>query len=658
MRPAAIACLACGVLFAQAPPPATSWTPELSLQFQTITSVTVSPDGKMVAWVQTKPVVETEKSEQLSQIWVAPADGSRRYQLTRGEKSSSNPRWTPDGKRLLFTSSRAEATPQIYSIAIAGGEAEKLTEFKGKIGAFEISPDGKAIAFTGAETNAEEEKAKKEKRDMRVIDQPKDNHSLYAIPTASDADGKRKQRKVVDSKYHVVNFDWSPDSKNIAFTHWPATKFENWYKADVAEVDVASGAVKEIAATGASETDPQYSPDGKYIAITRSTGPVPKWAFQNRIVLINRAAGDSRELPATYDDQPRILGWAKDSSKLFYQENKRTRSYIGAMPIDGPPATFYEIARGNFNASLNSTGTHFGMSFESTDDPVEAYVMPVDGGASMKRLSSTNRDIPKPALGRTEIVRWKSKDGLDVEGLLTYPAGYQKGQKVPLILNIHGGPTGVFLESFIGRAALYPIASFASKGYAVLRPNPRGSSGYGKDFRFANYNDWGGKDYEDDQAGVDKVIEMGVADPDRLAVMGWSYGGFMTSWTITQTKRFKAAVVGAAVTNLWSFTGTADIPGFIPDYFGGEPWDNFAPYLKNSPIAHIKNVTTPTLILHGEADDRVPVGQGYEYYNALKRQGGIAKMVVYPRQPHGPTEPKFVLDIMQRHLDWMEKYVR
>ena len=151
---------------------------------------------------------------------------------------------------------------------------------------------------------------------------------------------------------------------------------------------------------------------------------------------------------------------------------------------------------------------------------------------------------------------------------------------------------------------------------------------------------------------------MGVADPDRLAIMGWSYGGYMTSWTITQTKRFKAAAIGAGVTNLWSFTGTADVSGFIPDYFGGEAWDNFEAWKKHSPITYIKGVTTPTLILHGEADDRVPVTQGYEYYNSLKRQGTLAKMVVYPRQPHGPREPKFVLDIMQRHVDWVEKYVR
>ena len=600
----------------------------------------------MVAWVQTKPVLETEKSEQLSHLWMAPADGSRRVQLTRGDKSASQPQWSADSKRLLFARGG-----QVFGIAAAGGEAEKLTDFKGVLGIFAISPDGKTVAFTGAETNADDEKAKKEKRDMHVVDIPKGNQTLYAV------DENRKQRKVVDAAYHIVNFDWSPDSKYIAFTRWPGTLYENWIKAEVSEVEVATGTVKDLATTTAAETGPQYSPDGRFIAITRS-GVKPKWAFENRIALITRASGEVRDLPATYDEQPNILGWAKDSSKVFFSESKRTRNYIGAMPVDGPPSVFFEMARGVFSANVNATGTHFGLHFETADDAPEAYFMPVEGSATMKRVSRANVDVPKPTMGRTEILKWKSSDGLEVEGLLTYPVGYQKGQKVPLILNIHGGPTGVFNESFTGRFNLYPIAAFAAKGYAVLRPNPRGSSGYGKQFRFANMGDWGGKDYDDDQAGVDKVIEMGVADADRLAIMGWSYGGFMTSWTITQTKRFKAAVIGAPVTNLWSFTGTADIPGFIPDYFGGEPWDNFEAYRKHSPITYVKNVVTPTLMLHGEADDRVPVGQGYEYYNALKRQGGIAKMVVYPRQPHGPREPKFVLDIMQRHIDWVEKYVR
>ena len=644
---------ALGALFADTP---AAWTPEFSLQFQTVSAVTPSPDGKLAVWVQTKPVIETERSEQVSQIWVGSTDGSRRFQLTRGEKSSANPKWPRDGKYVYFTSDRGNGA-QIHRILLIGGEAEKLTDFKGGVGSYELSPDGKSIAFTAHEAPPDEEKSKKEKRDMHVVDSDPPNAALYIVSVEPGADGKHKHKKVFDSKYNVAEFDWSPDSRFIAFAHTPTPGTNDWPKSDVSEVEVDTGKVKDIAATAAAEREPLYSPDGRYLALARSTDPA-RWAADDRIVLLNRQTGQLRELPATYDQQPNLIGWTADSSHILYTESKRTRTSLSAMPIDGPPMPVFEPSQGVVNSvKMNANGSYLGMAWETPDQAPEAFVMK-EGAHTPLQISRANTDVPKLPLGHTEVFRWKSKDGLDVEGLLTYPAGYEKGKRVPLILNIHGGPTGVFSETFTGRWGLYPIAVFAAKGYAVLRPNPRGSSGYGQKFRFANYGDWGGKDYEDDQAGVDAAIAMGLADPDRLAIMGWSYGGFMTSWTITQTKRFKAAVIGAGVTNLWSFTGTADIPGFIPDYFGGEAWDNFDAWRKHSPITYIKGVSTPTLILHGEADDRVPVTQGYEYYNALKRQGTLTKMVVYPRQPHGPREPKFILDIMQRHVDWVEKYVR
>ncbi|HLK67486.1 MAG TPA: S9 family peptidase [Bryobacteraceae bacterium] len=641
--------------WAQAP---VAWTPEFSLQFKTVGNVIPSPDGSRVAWTQTESVMDPEHSEMLTHIFLSNADGSHRMQLTRGDKSCSAPSFSADGKFVYFQSPRS-GKMNVYRIAVAGGEAEMLTDFKGNLGNYKLSPDSKTVAFTGYEAPPDEEKNKKEKRDWRVVDANPANMALYLIPAEASQDGKRVQRKLTDGKRHVDSFVWSPDSRAIAFAHQPTPGADDWTRSDLSEVDVASGTVKPIAATNAAEHDPIYSPDGKYLAFAKSSEP-PRWATEDRIVLVNRAGGDSRTLPASYDEQPQLLGFTGDSSRLIFVEARHTRAAIYAMPVDGPPQTIFESAKGTINsagARLNASGTYLGMPMESTEEAPEAYVMKLAGGSPV-RLSRANTDLPKLPLGKTEPIKWKSKDGLEVEGLLTYPSDYQPGKRYPLILNIHGGPTGVFSETFTGRSGLYPIAVFAARGYAVLRPNPRGSSGYGRTFRFANYNDWGGKDFEDDQAGVDHVISMGVADPERLAVMGWSYGGFMTSWTITQTHRFKAAVIGAGVTDLWSFTGTADIPGFLPDYFGGEPWTQFESFQKHSPITYVKNVTTPTLVLHGEADVRVPTSQGYEYYHALKRQGVTAKMVVYPRQPHGPQEPKFILDIMQRHLDWVDKYVR
>jgi dipeptidyl aminopeptidase/acylaminoacyl peptidase len=638
--------------FAQSP---TAWTPEYSLQVQTVSSVVPSPDGKLVAYTQSKAKVDGEHSEQVSQIFLARADGSRRLQLTRGEKGAGSPAFAPDGRYVYFTSARS-GKMNVFRILIEGGEAEMITDFKGSVNAFKVSPDGKWVAFTGYEPPLDLETAKKEKRDFRTVDADPESHALHIVPAEDDSNGKRVQKKLLD--YHVANFDWSPDSRHIVFEHWPGPLADNWTKADISEVEVETGKIKALAATGASESSPYYSPDGRYIAFSRSSDP-PRWAGDARIMLLARTEVKPRTLPPTFDEQPNLIGWCGDSTRIIFSEAKKTRVALYAMPVDGPPKILYEPEKGVFSsATLNGTGTYIGFSRESPEEAAEAFLMGLNAPAKAVRVSRANLDLPKPPLGETKTISWKSKDGAGIEGLLTLPAGYEAGKRYPLILNIHGGPAGVFAENFIGRLAIYPIAAFSARGYAVLRPNPRGSSGYGKQFRFANVGDWGGKDYEDDMAGVDRVIGMGIADPDRTAVMGWSYGGFMTSWVITHTNRFKAAAVGAGVTNLWSFTGTADIPGFLPDYFGGEPWEVFEAFQKHSPMSFVRNVKTPTLILHGEADIRVPTSQGYELYNALKRQGVTTKMVVYPRTPHGPREPKFILDIAQRHSDWVDQYVR
>jgi dipeptidyl aminopeptidase/acylaminoacyl peptidase len=638
--------------WAQAP---ASWTPELSMQVRTIGNVVPSPDGSLVAYTQTRTVIETEKSELDTQIFLAHVDGTHRVQLTRGEKSATSPEFSPDGRYVYFSSDRS-GKPNLWRIAVDGGEAEMLTDWKGEIGTYHISPDGKWVAFTGAEPLPDEEKQKKEKRDFRVVDENPKNNSLWIVPAEADSQGKRVTRKAGDPGGNVGAFDWSPDSRFIAFARTPTPNADNWPQSRIFEMTVETGAVRALSHTGASENSPHYSPDGRYLAFVRSTDPA-RWAQMERIVLLPRQGGEARELAPTYDEQPVLLGWSGDSTKLLFTEAEGTTSVLCAIPVDGPAKPIYQPKRGTFSgAELNATGLAIGFSGESYDQPPEAYALKL-GEAEPQMVGSANQDLPKLPIGETKTVTWKASDGLDIEGLLTYPVGYESGKKYPMVLVIHGGPTGVFQDTFLGRYSPYPYASFAARGYAVLRCNPRGSGGYGRTFRFANMNDWGGKDYQDLMAGVDHAIAMGVADPDRLAVMGWSYGGFMTSWVITHTHRFKAASVGAGVTDLTSFTGTSDIPSFLPDYFSGEPWDNFDGYFNHSPMSFVKGVNTPTLILHGEADERVPISQGYELYNALKRQGATVKMIVYPRTHHGPREPKFVLDIMQRNLDWVEKYV-
>jgi dipeptidyl aminopeptidase/acylaminoacyl peptidase len=656
------AVLAAGLAVA-APGPAgdpAGWTPEMTFKVKRVGTVRVSPDGGRAAFVVGTAVMDGEKSEWVSQVHVARADGSGAFQLTRSEKSSTAPAWSPDGAWIAFVAARGDkdAKPNLWRIRVDGGEAEALTQEKGVVSAPAFSPDGRWIAFLATDPKGDdEEKADKERRDARVLDENEKMARLHVVPAEPDAEGKRNVRKLTTGPLHVgEDFAWSPDSRSIAFTHQPTPAVDDWTRSDVSVVDVAAGAVRTLAATQAAESQPRYSPDGRSIALTVSDSP-PSWGGRRRVHVVPAEGGTPRPLALTHDEQPEIVGWLKDGRRVLVGEwYGTTGRRLSTLAADGsprvdisPPGTMVE------GASLNAARTRIGFTSQAADAPTEAFFSDVEPFAP--RPLGRVQTLPTAPIGKTEVVTWKAPDGKTIEGLLTYPVGYAAGQRVPLLVIIHGGPAGVFVQTFVGAPSPYPVAVFAGRGYAVLRCNVRGSSGYGADFRRANYRDWGGGDYRDIVSGVDALVARGIADPDRLGVMGWSYGGYMTSWVITQTKRFKAASVGAGVTNLMSFAGTTDIPSFIPDYFGGEHWDAFDAWRTHSAMFNIKGVATPTLIQHGEADLRVPISQGYELYNALKRQGVPVKMVVYPRQPHGIQEPKLMLDAMSRNVEWFDRWV-
>ncbi len=638
------------------------WTPESMMKVRPVGPVRVSPDGRRVAYVVTDAVMTPERSEYVSQIYVANSDGTAATRLTFADKSSTNPQWSPDGRLLAFTSTRKENKSNLYVLRLdSGGEAEPLTDVKTGVTNFAWSPDGKWLAFAMRDPKTEaEEKSDKGRDDWRWIDENAKLSRLYVIPVERDAAGKREPRKLTDGPFSVdADFDWSPDGRWIVFAHTRSPKANDWTTSDVSLVEVSTARVATLAATTSAELSPRFSPDGRQVALVISDNP-PRWAQSGRIHVVSvggGAAAAPRAFAASHDAQPSIAGWSPDGRRIYFTEARGTGTRIYSLDVSANKIaelnTTDEVLQG---VNLNRAGNVFGFSGQASDRAPEAFTTRADNYAPVQ-VSRANADIPKLPLPKTEVVRWKSTDGKDVEGLLTYPVGYRAGARVPLLLNVHGGPAGVFLQTFTAFRGAYPVAAFAARGYAVLRPNPRGSSGYGAEFRRANIKDWGFGDFQDLMSGVDKVIEMGVADPDRLGVMGWSYGGYMTSWTITQTKRFKAASAGAPVTNLMSFTGTADIPGFIPDYFGGQPWEVMDLYRKHSPMFNVRGVTTPTLIQHGEADERVPVSQGYELYNALRAQGVPTRMLVLPRQPHGPNEPKMILKVMQTNLEWFDKYL-
>ncbi|HEV8430500.1 MAG TPA: S9 family peptidase [Pyrinomonadaceae bacterium] len=636
---------------------AQTWEPEMHLKFKAVGTPRVSPDGKRVVYTVNEAVMTADKSEFVTQIWMADLATKQKVQLTFGDKSSTNPKWSPDGNWIAFTSNRKDNRNNLYLLSLNGGEAEPLTDGKSAVINFAWSPDGRSLAFTMSDPKTDdEEKNDKGKNDWRWIDENLKLARLYVLPVNKDANGKREPRKLTTGNYQVEDFDWSSDGSRIAFGHVKSPGANDWTTSDVSIVDVASGNITALANTPAAETAPLYSPDGKSIAILASDAP-PRWAQSGVIQILPASGGQPKTLMASFDAQPGIAGWSSDGKRLYFSEPKGTGTQIYSLDVAANRIDELKVTPAVISAfSLNRSGTTFGFVRQTSDTPADVYIASATDFTPVQ-ITTVNADLKTPPVGRTEVITWKSKDGKQIEGLLTYPVSYQTGQRVPLILNIHGGPAGVFQQTFLGGRGVYPLATFSSRGYAILRPNPRGSSGYGTEFRRANLRDWGFGDFQDLMTGVDRVIEMGVADPARLGVMGWSYGGFMTSWVVTQTNRFKAASAGAPVTNLMSFNGTADIPSFIPDYFGGQFWEVMELYQKHSPMFNVKAVTTPTMIQHGEADVRVPISQGYEFYNALKVKGVPTRMLVLPRQPHGPNEPKMQLAAMKANLEWFEKYI-
>lgn len=647
-----------------------TWTPEHSMEFRSITQTEISPDGKYVAYVVRTPLMEGEKSEYNSQIWVAATDGSFNFQYTRGEKSNSSPAFSPDGSQLAFISGRTDKS-QVFVMRLMGGEPEQVSEAENGVSSFQWSPDGSKLAFVMRDPDTEEEtKAKKEKRDVILVDQQFKYNHLYTVAVMPDDEGKRTSQRLTQGEFHIGSFDWSPDGQEIAFSYAEDPNINTRFlETDISVVPVDSGAVRELVKRPGNDQNPKYSPDGNTIAFQSSGGEPSPIGLSDAFVVAS-SGGTPKSLPQTPNRDLNLIDWTADGRALIVAEVNQTSQIPIKVLVPQTPTTdkgganlpgeeMVEVltltdgTMGSF--SINAQG-QMSTTYQTTDQPAEVYLADMDG-ISDKPLSSVNAKVEIPEMGKTELIRWKSShDGMEIEGLLTYPIGYEAGKKYPIILQVHGGPAGVFTESFTGGPSIYMTQYFAQQGYIVLRPNPRGSTGYGKDFRFANFQDWGFGDYEDLTSGVDHLIKLGAADKEAQYLMGWSYGGYMTSWMVTQTDRFRAASMGAGLPNLVSMVTTTDIPDYLVAHMGGEFYDDYETYEKHSAMYHIKNVKTPTQVIHGQNDLRVPFTQGQEFYVALKRMGIDTEMVVYPRTPHGPQEPKLLMDVSSRIQKWFEQY--
>jgi dipeptidyl aminopeptidase/acylaminoacyl peptidase len=629
-------------------------TAEQATAMRQLSGVQASPDGKWVAYVVTVP--DLKQSMLDADVWLVAAAGGDPLRLTNSPKRDDQPQWSPDGRWIAFVSEREEK-PQIWLISPAGGEAQRLTEAKSGVAAFAWAPDSKTIAFVSPRDLTEaEEKRQKEKDDALVVDREFRATRLWTIDVST-----KKATEVVKDEVQVSDPQWSPDGRQIAYVTIPTPRADDFRYSDIRVLDLPSGASRPLIENPGPDISPRWSPDGRWIAF-RTKPAKNAGILQSRLAIVAAAGGAPREVVRDFIYESGPPAWSPDGATLYFWSAVRTRSQLFSVPAaGGVPRALGETAGalGLFDAgapSLSRDGALVAYGWSDLQTPDNVFVAATSGPWSPRRLTDLHPELGDVAMGTSETVRWKSSDGKEIEGIVVYPVGYERGRRYPTVVQVHGGPSGYWNEAF--PANWYNSAQiYAGGGWVTFLPNPRGSGAYGDPFLMANYRDWGGGDYRDIQSGIDELIRRGIADSTRLAQTGWSYGGYLTAWTLTQTNRFKAVMVGAGLTNMYSMYSTNDLQTLLEEYFGAEPWDDEAAYRRASAMVFIKRARTPTLILHGQMDTRVPIGQAQELYLGLKKNDVPVELVFFPREPHGLQEPRHMLDKVKREYAFFSKHV-
>lgn len=627
------------------------------LTIQSVGGTQISPDGKWIAY--TIGYGDFKQDAFITQICLVSTETGKRFQLTRGEKSSTGPRWSPDGQWLAFLSNRIEDKNQIFLISPEGGEAQQLTKSETAINSFAWSEDGQMIAYAATEPTAQPLKDRKDYfGDYDVV---REGYSYVHLWTFNLADamsapvvGKQRTKK---KDFSINSFAWSPDGSAIAFSATVNPDLIQGATDDVYLLKLSDDSVKKIVDQPGPDSNPRFSPDGKQVVFVSAMGDKLYFASNSKLAVVSADGGTPRSITDSFDENPGLLDWKRDG--IYFTGLQKTASHL--FRVDPSTAKVSRISRpddlmaGSF--SLTRSGDRMGFVVSSPTSMSEVFFSSMKDFAPRK-LTDFTAQAKDFILGTREVISWKSQDGATIEGVLIKPADFDPTKKYPLLCIIHGGPTGIDRPVLLTPdARYYPSDIWAARGALILKVNYRGSTGYGEKFRKLNMRNLGVGDAWDVLSGVDYLTAKGWVDKNRVACMGWSQGGYISAFLTTSTDRFVAISVGAGISNWATYYYNTDITPFTINYLGNDPAMDPEIYQKTSPMSYVKGAKTPTLIQHGELDRRVPIANAYELRQGLEDRGVKVEMVVYKGFGHGITKPKSQRAVMQHNLAWFNHYI-
>ena len=609
----------------------------------------LSPDGSRVAWVVRKANWDDNAFE--TEIWLADVRTGKGALFTGGKKSTESPAFSPDGASLAFISDR-DGKRQIYLISLSGGESRKLTSGEEGVSRFAWSRDSKRIAFVSAEPKSEAMKERQKKYgEVTIEDEATNPAHLHVIGVEGG-----ESRRLTSGTFVVGSFDWSPDGREIAFDFSQSSDPSFGVTTNISVVDTETATVRPLVTQEGPDNNPRYSPDGQQIAFATAMLEVSSFYYKNgKIAVIPAKGGGITALSISFDEDPQLVAWNRTG--IFLAASVKTEA--GLFKLDPAAKTVSRVNLGHPIASgfsFNDNGTS--VAFVGSSATAYPEVFAGTTGGSARKMSDLGSQVASMTLGTSEVVSWKSSDGAIIEGVLRKPAGWKPGSPAPLLVIIHGGPTGVSRPSLFGATYVYPVESWLAKGALILEPNYRGSAGYGEAFRSLNVRNLGIGDAWDVNTGIDSLVAKGLVDKMKVGVMGWSQGGYISAFLTTHdSARFRAVSVGAGISNWVTYYVSTDIHPFTRQYLKANPWDDPEIYRKTSPMTYIKGAKAPTLIQHGDMDLRVPVSNALELYQGLRDQGVTTRLALYKGFGHGLNKPKAVRHALQENLDWFDTHL-